>query len=738
MAAHVEVSLAAVHTNSELHLKQQKQLHHSKPPTGVHQSTLGLLSTNRIAFQEELPKSPSSSLSDTGSLHNHQITQDLGERKRDQFTDISIDETIATIKTSTRGKAREVVATHKPLVISTSTPISKSSLYYERSGSANNLSVSPKAAKHKKCSVPVVSSPDNSSLKECIVSSNCRSSVNSYHIKTSVVDGSGGDTSASNRQTAVLTARSVSNLNHKLGFPKSGRGGRQFPSSPDSSPHKPLIAQHSSPSLNRISSRTPVSTPPRSPRSPLFLSSINAPSRKSSFPKVTRTSPTLFQFPYQYSKVPKSDSAYSEEPYSYSPLPRGNSPWSDFQNSYSHIPNYDGNYTYSSGIPKSDSAFIEQTSRSSIKSGSYLPKSHSTILRSDSAYSEIEYSYSTIPQSDSCFLEKEYSYSSLPKSDSVYSENIICSDDAQHTSIIPRSISTYSHKLVKFSEPDLKVVSPSIAEKDVLNYIATVAYLPEEGLHCDTAKLQQKPLIESSSILSCQTSSTNITMPTLKSLLKPHSRHSNVNNPFKINKHSSNKHLTRDTSVPTLRLISTQDKNNVHMKKSHTVLALSSNASSSNLASTKLLTNEPATIRTSCSINNCLSKKMKHSISQTLNQSIGQNLNLLSGSRDQGRAPQKRQRKSTLSSLLPRSFSRTSSLAPSLTSARGSYLGSFVGSCGDTESDTLYCRLCLMEVSVNLVCQLTVCQCRFCKYVSTISAVHYMYFSQPSHMINIF
>ncbi|KAA0202653.1 hypothetical protein HAZT_HAZT008214 [Hyalella azteca] len=68
------------------------------------------------------------------------------------------------------------------------------------------------------------------------------------------------------------------------------------------------------------------------------------------------------------------------------------------------------------------------------------------------------------------------------------------------------------------------------------------------------------------------------------------------------------------------------------------------------------------------------------------------------------------------SAFLPRSLSRASSIAPSLASAGASYLGSFIGSLGSGEDDTIYCRLCLMDVSVNLMCQLSFCQCRFCRF----------------------
>ena len=512
-------------------------------------------------------------------------------------------------------------------------------------------------------------------------------------------------------------AKSSSTSAQKLFLPTNAATHSHKSNVPSPLPHKPLIAQRSSPTQfsNKSHTKTLTVTPPISPlckRSP----------RKLSCPKVTRASPTQFQFPYQYSKVPKSDSAYSEEPYSYSPIPRGNSPWSDFQNSYSYIPSYDtqsfdGQYICSGGIPKSDSAFLDNQ-RSPFRPSSYIPKSHSTILRSDSAFSDIEYSYSTIPQSDSCYLDKEYSYSSLPKSDSMYSENIICSDSSPHKGLIPRSFSTYSHKLVKFSDQETTIDPGVESNKYFHKGNSSASYTPSPLSDRDILYSASNHQIVSkdTSILSCQLSPTNVIMPTLKSFLKPPSRHSNGKKSNKYEKSSSENILPRDTSVPILKLMSTSTESKI--KKSHTVLALSSNLSSSNSASTKLLEKEGDGIGNTCSISNCLSKSLKHSISQTLNQSIGQNLHKLGGAKESSSHSQnKRLRKSTLSGFLPRSFSRSSSIAPSLTSARGSYLGSYVGSC--EADDTLYCRLCLMDVSVDMMCQLTVCQCRFCRYVST-------------------
>ncbi|KAF2364303.1 IBR domain [Trinorchestia longiramus] len=481
--------------------------------------------------------------------------------------------------------------------------------------------------------------------------------------------------------------------------------------------HNPLCAQRSSPSLHRPGTRTTVVGTP--PKSPLFAS---ASSRKLSCPKISRVSPTQFKFQqYQYSKVPKSDSAFSEDIYAYSPISRGYSP-----SLISPVspPKLKSSRTQDSGISypfilhKSESSYSEQNVPCRSTSG--LPKSRSTIFRSDSAYSDIEYSYSTIPQSESFCLEEEYAYLSLPKSDSTYSENIL-TYSKEKQGPIQRSLSSCSHQFAgSFSPPECDA---SMNEEKGASFCRSV--IGRRGRyrslsHTSSPRLSQSQVVDSSSATAgalgktyhSSSSSPNFIMPTLKSIFKIRSRQSVPGKASRYEKTPKKSFVNRGISAHNLSSKAASGGASQHsIKKSHTVLALSSNVATNYSASTKLLASGDD--KSPCKIHRCLSKTLLKSISQTLNSSIGQNLN----KSDAPCPPRKRsRRRSQLSAFLPRSLSRASSIAPSVASAGASYLGSYIGSLGSGEGDTLYCRLCLMDVSVNMMCQLTLCQCRFCRY----------------------
>ncbi|XP_018027301.1 uncharacterized protein LOC108682615 [Hyalella azteca] len=475
--------------------------------------------------------------------------------------------------------------------------------------------------------------------------------------------------------------------------------------------HKPLSGQRSSPSLHRHASRaTFLRTPPKSP---LLLTSS---SRKLSCPKISRVSPTQFKFQqYHYSEVPKSDSAFSEDIYAYSPILRGYSPDSPVSPpKLKSSVTQDSGISYPYGLHKSESSYSEQIIP--CRQTSVLPKSRSTIFRSDSAYSEIEYSYSTIPQSESFCLEEEYAYLSLPKSDSTYSENILYYQNQKQRDQIPRSLSSCSYQFANSCEADdlqfideeigvsfcSSVIGGRFGRYRSLSQTSGPRRSKSQATVCPVSSVFVKPL--------CSSNPNNVTMPSLKSIFKTPPRQSVPGKASRYER-TSKKSISKDVSAHSLRLLDTPAGPQNCIRKSHTVLALSSTSAASNCsASTKLF---PGAEANQCKVHRCLSKNLLKSISQTLNSSIGQNLN----KSDQLNPPRKRsRRRSQLSAFLPRSLSRASSIAPSLASAGASYLGSFIGSLGSGEDDTIYCRLCLMDVSVNLMCQLSFCQCRFCRF----------------------
>ena len=466
---------------------------------------------------------------------------------------------------------------------------------------------------------------------------------------------------------------------------------------------KPLVSQHSSPSLHKPSLKgTLVTAHPK----------LN----KKFTSKGTRLSPSESRYSHQYSRVPKSDSAYSEEPYSYSPLPRETSSPSDGPYSYSQLPSCDDSYLdfrypYSCGIPRSDSAYSEQCAYSPQATRSSVPKSHSTILRSDSAFSDIEYSYSTIPQFDSCHLDAQYSCSSLPKSESTFSENLVLSSNSKKPVILPRSFSSYSHHFNSYVEDDYDQV---VGKENYLSLVLEKSSKQGSPTYhnslVDPTNYPEIPVTthlvapKSPSITSFSSNSSNAIMPTLKSWMKPLS----FNAGGKRDKKQEGGRKISDLSMHSLKLLARSSSPQPQIKKSQTVLALSSNSNSQGSlgASTKLLPKDHNS--NSCFFNSCLGKSLKHSISQTLNQSLGHNLNLLSSD---GALKKRSRRRSQLSSFLPSSLSL--SPAASTTSVGGSFVTAAGG-----ESDLVYCRLCLMDVPVSSICQLSVCQCRFCHEVS--------------------